>query len=287
MKYLPNCFKPKKLYDLIRIGSDYDGGYLCEKKSIKSSRHLVSGGLSCDINFEKHFQDLTGCKVTAFDPAVNTVYFIEYFFSSFIRIFFNNRKYKISLIQRLKNFYLSIKFILSFIIFFWRWGRGEGEGNNHVLRYIARYNTEHRNYLTVSLEKIFNKFNKKNCVFLKLDIEGNEYDILDEIIKVENFISGLVIEFHNIDRHINEISFFIKKLQLTLVHIHSNNDYVNDKNNNPTTIEMTFSHNPKPIDGKLSFPHIFDRKNRFLHDEIYLNFKGAKKNKKYLKIIST
>jgi hypothetical protein len=65
------------------------------------------------------------------------------------------------------------------------------------------------------------------------------------------------------------------------------NYYVNDKNNNPTTIEMTFANNPNSIDGKLSFPHIFYKKNRFLHDEIYLNFKDGKRNKKYLKIIST
>ena len=35
---LPKNFKPKKNYDLIRLGKNNDGGYLVEKNSIKNTK---------------------------------------------------------------------------------------------------------------------------------------------------------------------------------------------------------------------------------------------------------
>ena len=68
--------------------------------------------------------------------------------------------------------------------------------------------------------KLTDNYNK---IFFQIDIEGGEYDILIELIKYQNSISGLVIEFHNIDQHIEEISEFIKKFKLNLIHNHINN----------------------------------------------------------------
>ena len=57
-------------------------------------------------------------------------------------------------------------------------------------------------------------------IFIKMDIEGSEYRLLDDILKYASDISGLVIEFHDVDLHQERILNFIQKLPLTLVHIH-------------------------------------------------------------------
>ena len=63
-----------------------------------------------------------------------------------------------------------------------------------------------------SLDTILKKISIKK-IFLKIDIEGDEYKILDQIIKNSENLTGLVIEFHNVSRNIiNTIETFIKKL---------------------------------------------------------------------------
>ena len=43
---LPQEFKPKGLFDLVRVGKDNDGGYLICKTSLKESEYLLSFGIS-------------------------------------------------------------------------------------------------------------------------------------------------------------------------------------------------------------------------------------------------
>ena len=43
---LPKNFRPEGLYDLIRLGSDHDGGYLIDPNSVQESKALLALGLS-------------------------------------------------------------------------------------------------------------------------------------------------------------------------------------------------------------------------------------------------
>ena len=38
---LPKIFKPNNEYDLIRVGSNNDGGYLVEKNSLFETKYLI------------------------------------------------------------------------------------------------------------------------------------------------------------------------------------------------------------------------------------------------------
>lgn len=112
-------------------------------------------------------------------------------------------------------------------------------------------------------------------VFLKIDIEGSEYRILDDIIFFQKNISGLVIEFHNIDLHMCRILDFIRKLNLTLVHIHGQNpggkDYL-DQNQDPIQIEITFSRFNSFLDLQPQIPHELDQPADPRFDKIKLFF---------------
>ena len=53
---LPKNFKPKKNYDLIRLGKNNDGGYLVEKNSIKKTngpRKLTYKKINFNSFFDK------------------------------------------------------------------------------------------------------------------------------------------------------------------------------------------------------------------------------------------
>ncbi|MCL1128082.1 hypothetical protein [Shewanella surugensis] len=49
-----------------------------------------------------------------------------------------------------------------------------------------------------SMEEVFETVNYSN-IFLKIDIECSEYRILDTLIKNQDKITGMVIEFHHCD----------------------------------------------------------------------------------------
>ena len=101
--------------------------------------------------------------------------------------------------------------------------------------------------------------NKSN-IFFKIDIEGSEYRIFDELISIKDKIEAIVIELHDIDLHKDKIINFIKKLTY-VYHIHPNNYSRLDKYLNPTCIELTLEKNfdkinssdvilPNPLDQK-------------------------------------
>lgn len=85
--------------------------------------------------------------------------------------------------------------------------------------------------------------NEKNIV-LKIDIEGDEYKILNEIIVNLKRINLLVIEFHDLQNNIKKVEDFIKKSKLKNIHINANNYSMVYKNGLPQVIEMTMI-NPK------------------------------------------
>ena len=122
-----------------------------------------------------------------------------------------------------------------------------------------------------SLEEILTEINFKN-IFLKVDIEGYEYRILDEILEYQDYFSGCIIEFHNVDLHELRISNFIKKFDLELVHIHGNN-FSQNYNNNPIVLELTFDKYPL-VESKLNIlPNPLDRPSNPSKKESVLYFK--------------
>lgn len=61
--------------------------------------------------------------------------------------------------------------------------------------------------------------------FLKCDIEGKEYEILNSLILNSHKFTGVVIEFHAVSspQYFNQLTNFISKFGLRLIHTHINN----------------------------------------------------------------
>ena len=60
------------------------------------------------------------------------------------------------------------------------------------------------------LEKMLVPRKYSKNLFFKIDIEGSEYRLLEELVEFQGTMCGLVIEFHDIDLHIEKINNFIK-----------------------------------------------------------------------------
>jgi hypothetical protein len=83
-------------------------------------------------------------------------------------------------------------------------------------------------------------------VFLKMDIEGGEYQLLPEVVALaeqnRDYFSGLCIEFHDISRRESEFHQLVQRLQteFSIVHVHVNNCASVD-GDFPTVLEISFA----------------------------------------------
>ncbi len=245
---LPINLKPKFQYNLIRIGSKYDGGYLIEKNSILESEFLFSFGISTNWDFEKDFLKLNNINFLAFDGSINDDFWSLERKKALIKI----RKLSIS---RIIDFYI-LK--LSFDKFF--------NKRNFISKFIS---TKLDNSITFN-EAI--SLSSKKRLFFKIDIEGSEYEFLNDIIFHQKKILGIVIEFHECRKWINKIINFVDNFSLELVHIHANNYDLDSKMEIPNTLEITFAKNPRAIGNFKTLPHILDSPNRAKNSEINLTF---------------
>ena len=109
--------------------------------------------------------------------------------------------------------------------------------------------------------------------FFKIDIEGSEYRILDELIEFQDLLCGLAVEFHDLDLNLYKVENFIKNFNLSLTHIHPNNYGFIDSRNIPSVLEMTFEKNPAESNENLIFPNKLDQPNDPKNKDIKLTFK--------------
>ncbi len=236
-------FKPKHNYFLERIGKENDGGYLINSDSILKSNYLLSFGIFDDWSFEKNFIKYNkNSKIFCYDDVIS---FNFIFSRSIKKIILDLFKFKFNSIFR--NLYTILDYV--FI-------------KNKIKFYKKKITKGDVQEIIKNLDK----------VFLKVDIEGNEYQILEDILEVQKNISALIIEFHDVDKNRDIIENFIKRFELKLTHIHPNNYGKLDKNNDPVIIELSFEKYPKILDGNVKLPNILDQRNNIEKKDIYLKF---------------
>lgn len=255
---LPKIFKPENEYDLIRLGQDNDGGYLIEKYSLSRAKSLVSFGLSYDWSFEKKFFSIKNCPIHCYDPTIKYSDIKKFSRKNIINLFkIKNLFNKKLLTQNINNIFLYDDYKKFF--------------SGKIIHYESSIGIGRKK---VNFSEIMNRI-KLFPIFLKIDIEGSEYRILNDILKYQDKITGLVIEFHNVDLHKGLISDFISKFSLSLCHVHGQNpsgtDYL-DINDDPIQVEMTFSNTKNILSAIPKIPHLLDQAADCRFQDVKLNF---------------
>ena len=235
---LSKIFKPKGNYDLVRFGKQNDSGYLVDQRDVKDANVLVSFGVCHAWSFEESFLSYNKVPVEAYDGT-----------TGLLKLF----KMTINALLTLQSqlFFQSLSAFVTYSRFF-----SDSTNDHEVMVGFDKPPT------FVSLDTIFNTMVKKEQkVFLKIDIEGWEYRLLDDIIKHSQSICGLAIEFHDLDIHLDKVEKFISNFPLELAHVHCNNYALTTPDELPLVIEATFSSHSPLNNSEVIFPNSLDSSN--------------------------
>jgi hypothetical protein len=100
---------------------------------------------------------------------------------------------------------------------------------------------------TVSIDELFAQIESTlpHRVLVSMDIEGSEYDVVDDLLGHHAAINMIVTEFHHVGRHLDQFERSIKQMKrfFDLVHLHGNNcaPYNHDLDL-PEVLELIFVH---------------------------------------------
>ncbi len=227
-------FRPFEINNLIRMGATNDGGYLLPSDC--KADLLISLGLGDDWKFEldlikNNYVD----KFIIFDHTKNL--------STYVKSLLNRTK--------LNNFKLTA-FTYRLLVLLRYFKDFTIMRNNHVKRKITQkgsssINMHAKRASDINLLQIFNEFVKSPnvSVILKIDIEGSEYEIIEQILDFSNQITLLIVEFHDIivKKHEFEKCLRLLKSKYSLIHSHINNYGHVNKDFIPQVCEFTFIKN--------------------------------------------
>ena len=214
---------PYKTKDLMRFGNKSDSGYVVSKRALQNVDFLLSFGMSNNWSFEEDFLKFNLVnKIHIYDHSVGYKFFIFNLIKSVKRIFYFKSSFD-NIINKLRDLigYYNIK-------------------SNHRVKHL-QIKVSNKNFnKEENLRKIFSKIKNKK-ILLSIDIEGDEYKIINDIIKYEKLIHLLIVEFHFIDKK----KFLFKKIinnlkkKFDIIHIHGNNYTSYCADGMPITLEIT------------------------------------------------
>ena len=262
----------KKLHpidiELIRLGKDNDGGYVIPKIIFKKSDGLLSFGINKDWSFENDFYKKNRIIIHCYDHTVKLFSLIKYsikcIFLSLFYLMILDRK-------RLNRSFNGINIIQKYNSFF----------SNNIVHFKKRIwiNNKNENIkVSDAIDKIISSGVKN--IFIKMDIEGDEYETLNYISSYKKNIIGLAVEFHQINKRSEEFNAVIDNLKSSfyIAHVHGNNySKVDNISKLPSSLEISFINKEivnKPIlKSKKTFPIIgLDQPNKHSKADIELNF---------------
>lgn len=217
---------------MVRIGAPHDGGYVVPSALLPRTRVLLSLGVSTDWSFESGFRAAAPqVRIVAVDGSVGGSYFLRAAIRSWFKVLFHLIALDTKKVVRHAG---RLRTARDFFRFF--------RGENRFLRlWVAAEPGPGRTTLTRLIEE--HGGGSELGVFLKVDIEGAEYEVLDQVIPLADRVLALAVEFHRIGERIEAFRGLVEQLsgEFALVHLHGNNfvPYL-PEHDFPGAVEMTF-----------------------------------------------
>jgi hypothetical protein len=210
---------PKNFSDLRRYGRNGDGGYVLPAAAFQRADALLTFGLDFDWSFERAFAAAhADAPIHVYDPTVGPRRFISAGFWALLGASYSRREW--AKFRACCDYFVFFRFPVKHC----REWIGAGAGCTGVAAAAARMPDARR-------------------LVLKVDIEGSEYEILEQIVNLSDRMEVLAIEFHHIAAHADAIANFAARLNATHVvaHLHGNNYAPPCPDGSlPTSIEVVF-----------------------------------------------
>ena len=203
-----NTLRPFAFDSKVRLGKDSDGGYVLLREHLEATRHLLSFGVATDWSFEEDFfRRKEGLSIRMFDAS-----------TSFPLILANLAAKTAKLDLRKAGHYLGAAIgYVGFIVL------------NERVSFHPRFLATGPGPREVTFDEVIAMTppgaGAGHDVFVKLDIEGGEYDLLPAIARHSGRINGLVIELHFLEREGGRMQAAMAALSKDFVvsHVHANN----------------------------------------------------------------
>jgi Methyltransferase FkbM domain len=218
--HLPEAWKPRHRDDLVRLGSKSDGGYVVTETAIRNTDLLLGLGVEGNWSFEQEFHERSGCTVHCYDHTIGFFHFLK---ASARHL---TTALRIPRTPDIHQIFFPLKY--------WRFFSGD---KKHFMEKVGNDPGSSSDF-----RKIFSRVPDSSRVFIKMDIEGGEYQVLSGLSDYFPRVTGLVIEFHHLiflhdrmDEHIGDLN-----QSFDIVHIHANNCRGADERGLPDVIEITF-----------------------------------------------
>jgi hypothetical protein len=218
--------RPVQIDDLVRIGRDKDGGYILSQSQVDKTKLMLSFGVCDDWSFEKDFlRHKENVALYAYDYSVSANFFLKSFLRGILLCKF--RQIPLRLIK-----------LLSFLHFF-----SPKKNRTFIKKFVGKRDDER----FISVPTIFKTHVPTSIedlgVFVKMDIEGSEYRVLNAFKPFFSFINGFVIEFHDMDIQEHNFNEIIREMSVNfyIAHVHANNcGGCIDETSLPMILEITF-----------------------------------------------
>ena len=221
-----NFLKPIKTNNLIRLGRKADGGYVVDKEIVLNTDYLITFGLGPDWSFELDYKK--------YNPNIN-IFMYDYTVSSlpYLKEIWKYLRRFLTFRAKLKDVLDRVTYLKNYLKFL---------NLKEVNFYSEKITYPMKEKIDTDIDKVFSRLPIDTKVVLKSDIEGSEFEVIDEILKHQSKIKMIIFEFHWMN--INEQIFLdsIKKLKnnFNIIHIHGNNHCEKLQSGLPIALEMTF-----------------------------------------------
>jgi hypothetical protein len=219
-------FRPYAV-DLVRVGKDGDGGYVVSRAGIEATRLLLSFGISVDWSFEEDMLSrVPVARLFAVDrrPSISTMGFAMRAARGVLRRRLGEVKHWWHITREFHRFFRPA---------------------TRTYRSALLVGHPQRRGLTwdaLAAETGLASMPPAS-VFVKMDIEGSEYDVLPFVLADATVINTIVIEFHDLDKRWEAFEALARQLDETFapVHMHGCNFApLVPGTACPTVIEATF-----------------------------------------------
>jgi len=173
-------FNPPRLQSLRqvqRFGSDY-GGYFIDSTLLPANPVIYSLGVGEDISFDLDLIRSYGCAIHAFDPTPKVRWWVE---SQKSPDNFRFQAIGIADYDGEADFYLPPR--PDFI--------------SHSIIHARQYSESSIRVPVAKLSTIMAKRGHTRIDLLKMDVEGAEYVIIDDIVKQKLEVGQIAVEFHH------------------------------------------------------------------------------------------
>jgi len=232
-KDILSLIQPVRIEPKLRLGREFDGGYVLSEELLEKSDFLISFGINNEWSFESDFFRRKGN---------STILMIDDQFGS-KSIYLNVLKVLVVSLYRIGNSQVrnslinNLKLLKSWINFI--------KINPFRVKYKKARIGRNLENKEISLGNIISNLGIKNKhnVLLKIDIEGSEYEIIEEVVVNNQYFSGVIIEFHDLHSKSQLFKEMIEllKTKFAIEHVHFNN-YTPHNGFISDAIELTLIH---------------------------------------------